>query len=99
MCKKNRKTPRMPWAKKTTIIILPCFCKPYYKAVIALCMVTLGINGHLTVCIIRLRKMMVLSKWKGLDYAAAYGFKNKGILLMGTIRLSSPVAYGLLLHS
>lgn len=48
-------------------------------------MVTLGINGHLTVCVIRLRKMMVLSKWKGLDYTAVYGFKNGGILLMGTI--------------
>lgn len=38
---------------------------------------------------------MVLSKWKGLDYAAVYGFKNGGILLMGTIWLNSPVAYGL----
>lgn len=46
-------------------------------------------------CVIRLRKMMVLGKWKGLDYAAVYGFKNGGILLMGTIWLNSPVAYGL----
>lgn len=89
----------MSRVKEATTTILPSFCKPYYKAVIALCMVTLGINGHLTVRVIRLRKMMVLSKWKGLDYAAAYGFKNEGILLMGTIRLSSPVAYGLLVHS
>lgn len=89
----------MSRVKEATTTILPPICKPYYKAVIALCMVTLGINGHLTVCIIWLRKMMVLSKWKGLDYTAAYGFKNEGILLMGAIRLSSPVAYALLLHS
>ncbi len=30
-----------------------------------------------------------------MDYIAVYGFKNGGILLMGTIWLSRPVAYGL----